>query len=158
VNDDATLALLREHLQMAVPLFIFEFLDGRRQLRFPRPDLSQTVAQYGDQILYRGPHTAMAVNALCEGLASLAFCPGGVTAFDLHFEVPPEQQQDIDLHQLLSFVRDLSSAQPQLEVVAQLQMPLFDVEELLAASPGVALGGLYRDFISMVNGDESAYP
>jgi hypothetical protein len=130
-NNDATLALLREHLQMAVPLFILEFLDGRRQLSFPRPDLSQTIAQYGDQILYRGPHTAMAVNALCEGLASLAFCPGGVTAFGLHFEVPPERQQgmDIDLYQLLSFVRDLS-AQPQVKAVAQLQMPLFDTGEL----------------------------
>jgi hypothetical protein len=54
------------------------------------------------------------------------------TAFGLHFEVPPERQQgvDIDLYQLLSFVHDLSSAQPQVKAVAQLQMPLFDTGEL----------------------------
>ena len=29
--SDATLDLLRTHLQVAVPLFILEFLQGRRQ-------------------------------------------------------------------------------------------------------------------------------
>jgi hypothetical protein len=91
--SDATLDLLRTYLQVAVPLFILEFLQGRRQLDFSRPDLVQTLAQHGDHILYRDEHTAQAINPLCEAIATVAFCPGGgVAAFGLHFHVAPELQ------------------------------------------------------------------
>jgi len=50
------------------------------------------VAGQGDLVLYRSKRpgvTAEAFNRLAEGLACLAFQPGGVTAFGLHFEVAP---------------------------------------------------------------------
>ena len=108
--DDTTLELLRIHLSPCVPLVIHEFLSGRRELVMPRPDLALMIAENGDHILYRGSRTAETVNALVEAIATLSFCPGGVSCFGLHFEVPLEFQQqdaDVDLGRLLSFVQNL---------------------------------------------------
>ena len=125
--DDTTLELLRTHLSACVPLVIHEFLSGRRELVMPRPDLALTIAENGDHILYRGSCTAETVNALAEALATLAFCPGGVSCFDLHFEVPFEFQQpgvDVDLGRLLSFVQNLPAYPPVRKAPAQIQMLL----------------------------------
>ncbi|GAB4430130.1 MAG: hypothetical protein Kow0031_10890 [Anaerolineae bacterium] len=84
-----TETLLKLQLETFVPLLIHEFTTGRRQLRFDRPDLVEIIAAQGDAILYRSPgKTARAVAALTEAVATMAFCPGGITAFGLHFEAP----------------------------------------------------------------------
>jgi len=96
MNDDGSHGLqahlLRCHLSALVPLVIQEYLLGQRVLCFPRHDLIQTIAAYGDTILYRYPgRTAQVAFALVEALAILAFAPGGVDFLGLHFEVPPRQ-------------------------------------------------------------------
>ena len=126
MDNDATLELLRTHLSAFVPLMIHEFLSGMRELIMPRPDLALVIAEHGDHILYRGEYAAQAVNALVEAIATLAFCPGGVSCFGLHFEVPLEFQRqdvaDIGLSQLLSFVQNLPAHPPARGALVQVQM------------------------------------
>ncbi|GAB4458672.1 MAG: hypothetical protein Kow0031_39010 [Anaerolineae bacterium] len=87
--SSTTETLLKLQLETFVPLLIHEFSTGQRRLRFDRPDLVEIIAAQGDAILYRSPgKTARAVAALTEAVATMAFCPGGVTAFGLHFEAP----------------------------------------------------------------------
>lgn len=91
-NNVPRAELLRCHLSTFVPLMIQEFLLRQRVLVMPRHDLAQVIAAHGDALLYRIPgQTARAVSALVEGLATMAFCPGGVTFMGLHFEVPPKE-------------------------------------------------------------------
>jgi hypothetical protein len=85
----STEMLLKLHLETFVPLLIHEFSSGQCCLSFERPDLVDIIAAQGDAILYRVPgKTARAVGALVEAVATLAFCPGGVTLFGTHFEAP----------------------------------------------------------------------
>ena len=83
--------LLRCALEVAVPLWIERVRDWSEAERARRRAVcSQAVAKHGDVILYRERgKTADAFNRLAEGLALLAFVPGGVTLGDLHFEVVP---------------------------------------------------------------------
>jgi hypothetical protein len=73
-----------------VPLWIERvrhYSDARRLERAAR--CAEVIGEKGDVILYRSKRdgeTANAFNHLAEGLACLAFVPGGVTAFGLHFE------------------------------------------------------------------------
>jgi hypothetical protein len=93
---DTNAFLLRIHLEMCVPLLIAEILQGQRRLIMPRPDLAEHIAANGDAIIYRIPgRTAAAINALVEGLATLAFAKGGVQFFGLRFEVPPEKARAV---------------------------------------------------------------
>lgn len=85
--------LAREHLAIAlscaVPLWI------ERLARLPYANIlerarvcAQAVAEKGDVIQFRSKRkgeSAEAFNRLAEGLAALAFSPGGVQAFGLHF-------------------------------------------------------------------------
>jgi hypothetical protein len=77
-------------LAAAVPLWIAQLRHcfwAEIQERSRR--CSQVVAEQGDVILYRSKKaggSAAAFNALAEGLACLAFAPGGVTAFGNHWE------------------------------------------------------------------------
>ena len=81
-------ALLRNHLQGVVPLYAHEFLTKQRELIMPRPDLAAYLGANGDAIIYRSPgRTAKAITILCEAIATMAFCPGGVNFVGLHFEV-----------------------------------------------------------------------
>ena len=85
-HESGTRELLASTLSVAVPMLIHEYKTGQRLLQTPRTDISQLIAEKGDQLMYRGPQTAEVFNALAEGIATLAFCPGGVTLFGLHFE------------------------------------------------------------------------
>lgn len=88
--------LLRLHLEVAVWLTIQEIMRGQRALILPRDDLAESIARNGDAIIYRAPgRTAQAVTAVAEGLAMLAFCPGGAKFMGLRFEVPPEQARRV---------------------------------------------------------------
>lgn len=78
-----TRALLLSTLELAVPLWV----DRLRQQPLSEilaraPTLSQTIAEHGDDILFKSKRkgdTAKAFNALAESLAALSFMPGGVT-------------------------------------------------------------------------------
>ena len=90
MTNPHTAALLRAHLQAAVPLAIDDYLRGRRP--WPNPDrIAQVIAAQGDSILHRTSHTAAAVTALVEGVACLAFCPGGVDLLGDHYQVSEAQ-------------------------------------------------------------------
>lgn len=77
---------LTETLLMAVPMW-------QQQLRALTPaevtargvDVSQIIAEHGDDLMYGGPHTRAAFNALAEGLALGSMVPGGVTFAGWHF-------------------------------------------------------------------------
>ncbi len=90
-SASAKLETLRLGLEFAVPLRIEEL----RQYTFEQrgilaEEAAQIVSEKGDVILHRSKRkgeTKAAFNALVTGLACLAFQPGGVRQFGLHFEV-----------------------------------------------------------------------
>lgn len=75
--------VLRVSLQAAVPLWIVRSQQLPWAVVAERAkDCAQTIAEHGDNIQFRGDNrgaTAEAFNKLAEGLAALAFTPGGVT-------------------------------------------------------------------------------
>lgn len=84
-NDE----LLSWTLMIAVPLWIERLRDLPTEQRIARARAcAQVVAEHGDHVLYRSKRageTAAAFNALAEGLACLAFQPGGVEFAGQHF-------------------------------------------------------------------------
>jgi hypothetical protein len=87
---DNTSLLLKLALEIAVPLWMerlcylpFEELQARAR------KCGDVVAHQGDIIQFRGKkkgETAAAFNKLAEGLACLAFAPGGVKFLNCHWE------------------------------------------------------------------------
>jgi hypothetical protein len=101
---------LTESLRAVVPLWIAHWRGAVPSVREARGRFcGLMVGHYGDAVLHHakahadrwdppiaeghkptfhrgGPGTAGAFNRLAEGLAIAAYEPGGVTAFDLHFE------------------------------------------------------------------------
>lgn len=93
VHNDTTWArggLLPSALAAAVPLWIIEVRGYEQSVREERARIcAQHIAEHGDVILFRSKRkgeTAEAFNRLAEGLACLAFAPGGVKAFGQHWE------------------------------------------------------------------------
>jgi len=82
--------LLASMLQLAVPLWIEQLKSaGWDHILQRARQCSQVVAEKGDVILFRGKkkgESAAAFNALAEGIACLAFAPGGVKCFGGHWE------------------------------------------------------------------------
>jgi hypothetical protein len=81
--------LLGVALDCAVPMWILEIKAWRwswemieRRARI----CAQEVASKGDIIQYKSKGTAEAFNRLAEGLACLAFAPGGVTFLGRHWQ------------------------------------------------------------------------
>lgn len=96
MSDDlaGTRALLSTTLALAVPLWI-ERLKPKpwSELAAKAQEAADVVASKGDIIQFKSKkkgETAAAFNALAEGLAILAFAPGGVRFLDLHFQATPE--------------------------------------------------------------------
>lgn len=85
--DDSLLAGM---LQVAVPLWIEELKGKSWEYISKRAgECSQVIAEKGDIILYKSAkkgESAKAFNCLAEGVACLAFVPGGVDVFGVHFE------------------------------------------------------------------------
>ena len=50
------------------------------------PALAEVIAAHGDDLLYGGKYCRQAFAALVRAVALLAFAPGGVELFGLHFE------------------------------------------------------------------------
>jgi len=90
-------SILPLSLAAAVPLWIEEFV--RKGYTFDdvarvAAESGQVVAEKGDLILFKGKkkgETAAAFNALAKGIAALAFVPGGVRTFGMHFEADPKR-------------------------------------------------------------------
>lgn len=90
MNDFKT-ALLQLHLQTMVSICIHDYAQqgGPSEEDYARiRNLYPTeIGSHGDAIQFREKgQTARMIDMLVDGLAVLAFCPGGVTAFGLHFE------------------------------------------------------------------------
>jgi hypothetical protein len=77
-------------LSCAVPLWIEKLLRLPYSVVLERARVcGQAVAEHGDLIQFRSKRrgeSADAFNRLAEGIAALAFSPGGVRTFGLHFE------------------------------------------------------------------------
>lgn len=87
-------ALLSSTLQLAVPLWIEELRQFSWDYISQRAkQCADIVAEKGDIILFRSKtkgETARAFNHLAEGIACLAFVPGGVRVFGGHWEATLE--------------------------------------------------------------------
>ena len=83
---------LQISLSAAVPLWIETFVQQDytwADVSRIASESSQIIAEKGDLILFKSKkkgETAAAFNALARGVAALAFVPGGVTVFEMHFE------------------------------------------------------------------------
>jgi hypothetical protein len=88
-SDLSPAGLLTAALQVAVPMWIHDIRDWADDERLTAArGCGQTVAEHGDDILYRSPRkgkTAEAFNALARGLACAAYQPGGVRFHGTHF-------------------------------------------------------------------------
>ena len=98
---DATEALLKTSLQLAVPLWALRLQERSwEEIKTRLPECSQMIAEHGDNILFRSKkrgETARAFNALAEGVAMLSFVPGGITFLGDHWEhVHPESKRSLD--------------------------------------------------------------
>ena len=99
----STADLLITHLDAMVPLKITDYLQqgGPSDLDYARArnDYPWQLGSFGDSILYHTkekqateksqyavPGTAHMIALLVDALAIMAFCPGGITVFGLHFE------------------------------------------------------------------------
>jgi hypothetical protein len=86
---EAQAALLQDALSAAVPLWILELRQSTFEQRAAlAAKACDVIASQGDIILYRSSkkgETAKAFNELAKGLAVLAYQPGGVEIFGLHF-------------------------------------------------------------------------
>lgn len=86
-GESRTAGLLSASLGVAVPMWIDRCRALSERERAARSAVcSQYVAENGDSVLFRTGRTAEAFNRLAEGLALLAFAPGGVTFLGDHWE------------------------------------------------------------------------
>jgi len=85
-----SLTLLRTALQVSVPLYMARLAqEPWSRILVRARECAQVVAEKGDIILFRSKkpgQTAVVFNHLAEGIACLAFAPGGVKIFELHFQ------------------------------------------------------------------------
>lgn len=93
--DETRKVLLTGLLQVAVPCWIEVLRHSSPAQRMERAvECARYVAEHGDDVLFRGGkdgRSAEAFNRLAEGVALCAFAPGGVTVFELHFEVGEDE-------------------------------------------------------------------
>ncbi len=85
-----TYGLIQAHLDAAVPLLIRELLEegGPTDYHYQLVrEHGRYLAEHGDAILYpQKGTTSEAMNRLVEGVAILAFCPGGIRLFGCEFD------------------------------------------------------------------------
>lgn len=86
--------LLLMTIEVGVPLEIHRLKNigvTDRDFEFAR-EFSSSLAEKGDQILYKGKETARLTSDLIKCLAIMAFIPGGYSFYKLHFEVKDYQK------------------------------------------------------------------
>ncbi len=85
-----TYELIQAHLDAMVPSLIRELLEqgGPTEYHYQRlREHGRYLAEHGDAILFHQQGTTSeAMNRLVEGLAILAFCPGGIRVFGCEFD------------------------------------------------------------------------
>lgn len=88
--SDLSKKRLQLGLQAAVPLWQVEVRKKSwGELKSRLPILIEDLAFEGDSVFWRAKQaekSAEIFNSLAEAIAILSLCPGGVDAFDLHFE------------------------------------------------------------------------
>ena len=90
----STKALLQAALETAVPLWILRIQQEQwswERMAQEASRCSSTVAEHGDNILYRAKkpgETTRAFNDLALGIAIAAHVPGGIKIFGIRFEAP----------------------------------------------------------------------
>ncbi len=84
--------LIQTHLQAHVPLEIarIEQRGGITEADVERArGYALDISAHGDALLFQTKgQSGQIMTKLAEGLAVLSYCPGGVTAFGLHFDGP----------------------------------------------------------------------
>lgn len=86
--------LIASHLETVVPFLIHDYMQqgGPSEQDFARARLVYPfeIGSHGDALLFREKgQTSRILHMLADGVAILAFCPGGITLFGCHFEVKP---------------------------------------------------------------------
>ncbi len=94
-TDDTKLLLIRCTLSALVPIAIFDLQQQGGPTDYHRERASAfgvKLGSEGDTLLYyvKGK-TGKIMGEFCEVLAVLAFVPGGVTVFGLHFEAVAQE-------------------------------------------------------------------
>lgn len=93
MNDLNTQSLIAIHVSAVVPLLIreIEAQGGINEIHLSYiSGHASHLGQHGDVLQYHSKgDTAIAMHKLCEGLAVLAFAPGGVKFAGQHFEAHP---------------------------------------------------------------------
>jgi hypothetical protein len=102
MHDVLVAGLLKTHLEVAVPLRIQEYLQagGPSDLDYDRVRTvyPPQLGSLGDVLLFGGKRAAAVMGMLTDGLAVMAFCPGGVSVFGLHFEAQVAVAQEGGKH------------------------------------------------------------
>ena len=88
MTESSKLSLLQATLSVAVPMRIAELRHKPLAEILDPEALSYIQARLGEareEVLYGGRCGAAGFNALADGLARLAFLPGGIDVFGMHF-------------------------------------------------------------------------
>jgi len=97
-RDDNKMALIQTFLGAAVPLWSMK-IQAAPELYFAQSEIDRvlhTICEKGDLFLYRSKksgQTAAVANDVAQAIATLAFCPGGVHTFGMHFEYKLPQEK-----------------------------------------------------------------
>jgi hypothetical protein len=87
--ESSKLSLLQATLSVAVPMRIAELRDKPME-EILDPDVLSTIqarlAEAREEVLYGGRCGAKGFNALADGIARLAFLPGGIGILGMHFD------------------------------------------------------------------------
>ena len=88
MTESSKLSLLQATLSVAVPMRIAELRDKPiEEILDPEAlrSIQTRLAEAREEVLYGGKDGAAGFNALADAVARLAFLPGGVSVFGMHF-------------------------------------------------------------------------
>ena len=87
--ESSKLSLLQATLSVAVPMRIAELRDKPiEEILDPEAlrSIQTRLAEAREEVLYGGKYCADGFNAVSDGIARLAFLPGGIDVFGMHFD------------------------------------------------------------------------
>jgi len=89
MTESSKLSLLQATLSVAVPMRIAELRDKPiEEILDPEAlrSIQTRLAEAREEVLYGGKYCADGFNAVSDGIARLAFLPGGIDVFGMHFD------------------------------------------------------------------------